>query len=129
MKLEITQKGAHGPDGKEHAVGDVVKIEGDAVPGYLVGKARKIIDGAPKAAITNPANDQVQQVTVDPDRAALMGEACKVIDANRFTKEGVPDVRAINAQLAEGVPEFTAAERDAIWPDLKDAVMAAREAA
>lgn len=51
MKVEITQKGAHGPKG-EHKVGDTVTIDGDVIPGYLVGKCRPL----GRVAVTNPAS-------------------------------------------------------------------------
>lgn len=49
MKVEITQRGAHGPEG-EHKVGETVTIKGDVIPAYLVGKCRPV----GKVAVTNP---------------------------------------------------------------------------
>lgn len=121
MKVEITERGANGL-----AVGAIVEIEGETVPGWLIGKCR-IVEDAPRVAVTNPAEGAV----IDPDpsaqeRQTLLGEAAKIIAADAFTEDGRPDVRAINAELADEVKPFTAAERDALWPGIADAVKAAR---
>lgn len=123
MKYEITQKGAHGPKGA-HEVGEIIDIDGP-IPGYLVGKCRKVGD-AGKTAVTNPADGAVVQPPAD--RSDLMAEACKILDDDDFNDDGVPDVRAINGMLSDDATKFTAAERDAIWADIADAVTAARAA-
>lgn len=120
MRLEITEKGVNG-----HAVGDIVEIDGDTIPGWLIGKCRRVDE--PRVAVTNPAEGAV----TDPqpsaqERQTLLGEAAKVIEADDFLPDGRPDVRAINAWLTEEAKPFTAAERDALWPGIADAVKAAR---
>lgn len=125
MRLEIMQKGAHGPDGPL-AVGDVLGLPGDQVPGWLAGKVR-LLDDAPRVAVTNPAEDPV----VDPqlsaqERQAILGEVAARLNADDFGTNGVPDVRAINRALSDGVEKFSAGERDQLWPGIADAVMARR---
>ena len=48
MKIEITMKGASG-----HNVGDVVEIDGNAIPSWAINKCRVV--GNAKTAVTNPA--------------------------------------------------------------------------
>lgn len=121
MKLEITQPGARDAEGKEMPIGTEVNIEGDAIPGWLINKARPV----GKVAITNPAKGAVP-IAPDQGRMVLLGEASKLIDEDAFMADGRPDVRAVNAVIGGGDAPFTAAERDALWPDVAEAVMAAR---
>ena len=60
MRVEITQKGVHGPDGKPIPVGEEVAVKGDKMPAWLVGKAT-VIKERKRAAVTNPAQGAVQQ--------------------------------------------------------------------
>ena len=48
MKIEITMKGASG-----HNVGDVVEIDGDAIPSWAINKCSVVCNA--KTAVTNPA--------------------------------------------------------------------------
>jgi len=48
MKIQITMKGASG-----HNVGDVVEIDGNAIPSWAINKCRVV--GNSKTAVTNPA--------------------------------------------------------------------------
>jgi len=48
MKIQITMKGASG-----HNVGDVVEIDGNAIPSWAINKCRVV--GNAKTAVTNPA--------------------------------------------------------------------------
>lgn len=59
MKVEITEKGVNGPDGKRLEVGDEIEVKGDAMPGWLVGKARPLRKA--KTAVTNPAKGAVKE--------------------------------------------------------------------
>lgn len=49
-KYEITEKGCNGL-----AVGDTVEVEGDTMPGWLVGKAVEV-KARKRAAVVNPAD-------------------------------------------------------------------------
>lgn len=121
MQFEVTKSGVHG-----HKVGDVIEIDGDKVPGWLMNKGAVLSN---RTAVTNPAKDPVKEpVAPTEERKALLAEAAKLLDDEKFSDEGVPDVRAINELLESGVEKFTAAERNAIWPDVSEAVKAAREA-
>ncbi|MEI4489606.1 hypothetical protein [Mameliella alba] len=116
MQYEITEKGVAG-----HKVGEIVEIDGDTVPKWLVNKGRVLND---RVAVTNPADGAVQESA--QERQALLAEAAKVLDAEHFSNDGVPDVRAVNGLLDDGVARFNAAERDQLWPGIAEAVMAAR---
>ena len=48
MKIEITM-----PDASGHNVGDVVEIDGNAIPSWAINKCRVV--GNAKTAVTNPA--------------------------------------------------------------------------
>jgi len=61
MKFEITQKGVYDAKGNNIAVGEEVTVEGDTMPGWLVGKAVRIKERKGKTAVTNPAKGAVQQ--------------------------------------------------------------------
>lgn len=124
MKVEITEKGAHGPDGKELKVGSEVNVKGDEMPGWLVGKAREVAGG--KVAVTNPKKNPVKPQASGQERQALMKDAATVLKAEDFTEAGLPDVRALNAMLTKDAEPFTAEERDQLWPGIADDVKAAR---
>ena len=49
-KYEITHKNCNGLE-----VGDIVEVNGDTMPGWLVGKAVEIKPRKAKQAVTNPA--------------------------------------------------------------------------
>ncbi|WP_343502130.1 hypothetical protein [Alloyangia pacifica] len=115
-KFEITKKGVEG-----QLVGDVVEFEGEKVPGFLLNKGRVLTE---RVAVTNPATGAVQESA--QERQALLAEAAKALDAEHFTAGGVPDVKAVNALLDEGVAKFSAAERDQLWPGIAEAVKADR---
>lgn len=76
MKAKVTEKGVYDKDGKPVPVGTTIKVNGDKLPGYLVGKAAEIgkpvsevadadadadategksASGAGKTAVVNPA--------------------------------------------------------------------------
>lgn len=63
MKLEITEKGVHGEDGKELEVGSEVTVKGNEVPGWLVGKSKPIDK---TVAVVNPGSDDGEPVVKDP---------------------------------------------------------------
>ena len=48
MKIQITM-----PDASGHNVGDVVEIDGNAIPSWAINKC--IVVGNAKTAVTNPA--------------------------------------------------------------------------
>ena len=102
MKYEITEGGVAG-----HEVGDVVEIDGSTVPRWLRNKGRVMTE---RLAVTNPAKGAVQESA--QERQALLAEAAKVLDAEHFSDDGVPDVRAVNGLLDDNVARFSAAERD-----------------
>lgn len=70
MKLEITQKGAFGPDG-EHEVGETITVKGDKIPGYLISKCRPV----GRVAVTNPKDDAAPGGGKSPEREALEAKA------------------------------------------------------
>lgn len=59
-KYEITEKGCNGL-----AVGDVVEVKGDTMPGWLVGKAVEVKTRKEKAAVTNPADNGGEKAKAD----------------------------------------------------------------
>lgn len=59
-KYEITEKGCNGL-----AVGDVVEVKGDDMPGWLVGKAVEVKAAKAKAAVVNPAQDGGEKAKAD----------------------------------------------------------------
>jgi len=63
MKVRITQNGVH-RDGRRLAIGEEVEVKGDAMPGYLVGKA-EVVAKSKRAAVTNPAQGAAQQAQGD----------------------------------------------------------------
>lgn len=66
MKVKITETGVFDGEGEELEVGEIVSVEGDEMPGWLIGKA-SALDEVPadtavkakrgKTAVTNPAAD------------------------------------------------------------------------
>lgn len=110
MQVKITQKGAFDRDGKERKVGEIVAVEGDKIPASLVNKCVRVANKDGRTMVVNPA-----QV---PDRGELFKAAVAQLTADDFNDNGTPDVRAINDQLEEGVPPFTAAERNEIWAEI-----------
>lgn len=55
MKYEVTHRGVYGADGNQIEIGTEIEVEGDTVPGYLIGKSAPVKGG--KVAVTNPAKD------------------------------------------------------------------------
>lgn len=53
MKAKVTEQGVYDANGKRVPVGTVVNVKGDALPGYLIGKAQPV-DAEPRVAVTNP---------------------------------------------------------------------------
>lgn len=125
MKLEISEKGVF--EGHEEIpVGEIVEVEGDKIPAYLVGKCRPL----DQVAVTNPADGAIP---IDPnpsaaERQELLKLAALEIEDGDFTADGRPDVRALNDLLTDDAQPFTADERDTLWPGVKEEVMAARGA-
>ena len=117
MKVEITEKGVYDTKGKAIAVGEVLDIDNTSLPKWLAGKARQIRDAA--VAVTNPAEGGAVVTELDAaTRQAILKAAAIQIGAEGFNGDGKPDVRSINRELAEGVVEFTAEERDTLWPGI-----------
>jgi hypothetical protein len=66
MKVKITETGVFDGEGEELEVGEIVSVDGDEMPGWLIGKA-SVLDEVPaeaavkvkrgKTAVTNPAAD------------------------------------------------------------------------
>lgn len=97
MKLEITQAGAR-MAGKELEKGAIIEIKGDEIPASLVNKAVAVKGG--KTAITNPADDPVQQP---------VGYA--VVDNGRgwfvVTKDGAEVTKSLRAEHLEGFADMS----------------------
>lgn len=125
MKLEISEKGVF--EGHEEIpVGEIVEVEGDKIPAYLVGKCRPL----DQVAVTNPADGAIP-IDANPsaaERQELLKLAALEIEDGDFTADGRPDVRALNDLLTDDAQPFTADERDTLWPGVKEEVMAARGA-
>ena len=62
-KFKITEPNTFGPDG-EMPIGTVVSVKGDAMPGYIVGKA-VLVHTTRRAAVTNPAKGSGAQDSAD----------------------------------------------------------------
>lgn len=121
MKLKITERGVFG-----HEVGAIIDVDGDTIPDWLVNKAVKV--DAETVAVTNPAEGAIVHQVADSaaERQELLAAAAIQIAADAFNDDGVPDVRAINAELADDTAKFTAAERDRLWPGIAADVTASR---
>lgn len=70
------------------------------------------------------ATGKVDDSNVDPagsgssqERAELLKMLADTLDVEDYTKDGKPQVDAINDLLKEGDEPFTAAERDELWED------------
>jgi len=98
MKLEITQKGAFGPDG-EHEVGEIVEVKGDKIPGYLISKCRPV----GKVAVTNPASGAAPGGDKSEERLALEAEAKElgIKSAHLFGDEKLAEAVAEAKKAAE----------------------------
>lgn len=117
MKVKITERGIFRDDGTRYAFGEIVEIEGDALPKKFVNRCR-ILDDAERFAVTNPAEGGLQQPVGDfvDTRLAEFEDALNVMAADgSWDGQSKPDVRDLNKHIAEGVEPFTAAERDACW--------------
>lgn len=60
MMIKITEPGVFDEAGAEMAVGAIVAVEGDEIPGWLAGKAVALDMPPPEpeqVAVTNPAKD------------------------------------------------------------------------
>lgn len=69
--------------------------------------------------VERPPRKDEEQVVPGMDtkeaRKALLEAVADELDSEGFNQDGTPDVKALNAALAEGVEPFTAAERDELW--------------
>lgn len=62
MKIKITA-----PDTNGHAVGDIVDVDGDTMPGWAVNKAEPV--EAKRVAVTNPAKPKDEKPKGDEEKA------------------------------------------------------------
>lgn len=62
FKFEVTEKGVSGI-----AKGEIVEIDGDKIPGWLVNKGRRL--DASKTVVTNPADDEAAKKAADDEAA------------------------------------------------------------
>lgn len=142
-KYRVTQKKVFRPkrnaDGAmvetEVPVNEIIEIEGK-LPAFLIGKVR-----AEAVAVTNPAEGALPgpEALISAsgstagssaaERQSILAEVAVTLDDSAFTANGSPATADINDMLVEGVPHFTAQERDSLWPGIADAVRARREAA
>lgn len=130
MKVEITEKGVFA-NGEPVEVGTTIDVKGNEIPSFLVNKCRVVSQPKPAKAkaVTNPAKGSAKDLTPAPsaqERQGAMKEAALKLDADGFNDDGAPDVRALNEAKGDGVDDFTAAERDQLWPGISDAVKAER---
>lgn len=115
MEYEVTEKGITNPDkpGEYLEIGTRVEFEGK-VPAAFVNKVRKV-------AVINPASEEP---VIAMDRSDVMAEVVAKLSDADFTDANVPDVRAINKLLPDEHEDFTAAERDELWQQIKDTLEA-----
>lgn len=117
MKIEITAGGIYDSAGNELEVGTELTVSKE--PLGWVGRYRIISAEAEEAEfVTNELTE----------RHTILKAAALQLEDSDFTAAGTPDVGKVNAKVGEGVPFFSAAERDALWPDIVDAYNAEREA-
>lgn len=123
MKVEITEKGVHDQTGAEIAKGTQITLEGDVLPGWLVGKAQVVAASAKaKTAVTNPKKGAIKDPAPSAaERQAIMKEAAAHLTEEEFIEGGFPEVNALNKHLPEGTESFTADERDQLWPGIAEA--------
>lgn len=112
MKVKIIKKGARGPDESALTVGQIIKVDGDKMPAFLVGKAVKIDDGL---TVATP-----DAATFTPERAALLKAASGELDPGDFTEAGTPKVGKINAMIDSEAPKFSGNEIAAIWASFEE---------
>ncbi|CAM3778481.1 hypothetical protein [Litorimonas haliclonae] len=103
MKVTIERSGVFDAKGKEVAVGTEMDVKGDEMPAWLIGKA-----SAPKGK-GKPA----KSAETDPVRKARYDELVKGLSEDDFTKDGEPNLTALNQLLDEGETPFTAKDRKA----------------
>lgn len=127
MKIKITKPGIYGKNG-EIPVGEIIDVKDE--PTGIAGRY-EVVSGD-TVAVTNPAEGAVgpggpggSDMSADTRQAILKGAALQM-DAEDFNDDGRPDVRALNAELAEDVKPFSAAERDQLWPSIAEEVKAER---
>ena len=121
IKVKVTEKGVYKPTKKGDVrvkVGTTVSLESDVVPSNLVGKC-VVVEGtaqdakSEKTAIKNP------QFTEDElKRRNRLIELANKINQDQFTKDGMPDVAAVNQLLDSGETAFTAAERNKLYVEV-----------
>lgn len=105
MKLIITQAGVR-RGGEELAIGAEIEIEGDAIPASLINKAEPMGE---RTAITNPAEDPVQQPLYEAKHRGR--GSYSVLDATGAeVAEGLSkdDAEAFNAMSAEDRAAYVA---------------------
>lgn len=105
MKLTITQAGVR-RDGKELDIGDVIEIEGDAIPPSLINKAEMMGE---RTAITNPAEGAVQHPVYEAKHRGR--GSYSVLDATGAeVMEGLnkEDAEAFNAMSTEDQAAYVA---------------------
>jgi len=93
MKLEVTQKGVHDAKGQRVAVGDVIEVDGDTVPAWLVNKVRPAGETSGKKLVVNPAEGdspktalEVLEMAKDPNVQFMSFKAA----ANKLLGEKTP---------------------------------------
>lgn len=93
MKLEVTQKGVHDARGQRVAVGDVIEVEGDTVPAWLVNKVRVAGETSGKTLVVNPS----------------MGYAVNQKGVGWFfvSKDGVPVTKSLRKDDLEGFADMS----------------------
>jgi len=126
--FRVTESGVNGPDG-EIRVGTIIPVKlkkGQPVPDALVNKVEETDEGGVPVAVINPAEGG-GPVGSAAERQAILRELTMKLGDEDFAKGGEPKVDSLNEVLEEGEP-FTAEERDALWPGIRDEVMTARAA-
>lgn len=94
IKVKIKHPGAHmmaGKELRELKVGEVLELQGDELPNFLIGKAEIICDNEGKSLVTSDellveADKQIAELTVKV--SALESEKAELVAANAdLTKE------------------------------------------
>ncbi|QYJ00757.1 hypothetical protein KUV46_15720 [Thalassovita mediterranea] len=103
MKIKITAGGIFDGNGKEIPIGHQLTVKEE--PKAWRGRY-EVIEGG--------ASDEAEFVT--NERASIIREAINGLKAETdFTKQGKPDLEAVNTLMPQGAEKVSGAERDAVW--------------
>jgi len=89
MKIQVTERGVHGPDGAEIEVGTTMDVKGDTMPDSYVNKAIVVHGKESKTMIVNPADKEAdEEKAFQIDYAKSLGiKATKAWDLDKIKAE------------------------------------------